>query len=467
LPQTPLRQRLLPGLSRRLLAAAALALLAGLGLAALQPGALATSAGPLIVSLCLMLALSWFGLHRLLQQRLLHGVDALSGLLRRPSGSESDDDQWIETGVREFDDLAARLLALSAESRTNQRGLDYVASHDALTGIGNRRYLGERMALALNHLRSHPHVPFSLMLIGLDSFKLVNDGLGHAAGDAALCEVAKRLRALLRPEDSLARLGGDEFALLLYQLRARDAGSFFDKLRAALALPIRLDQRSVNLGVSAGIAEGVVGMTTHDWQRQADLALVAAKREGRNRLSVFRESMQSEAARQLRLEQALRLAIANQDLEVWFQPVVDGSNGNVLGLEALCRWTHEGEAIAPLEFIGLAERSGQISGLGRNVLAGTCSSLRSLRKRHPALRCSVNLSVGQFIDGNIEADVVAAVSAAELPISAPPRAWWPPMNRASCRPCAAWLSWAPSSALMISAPASRPSTACASCRSGL
>jgi EAL domain-containing protein (putative c-di-GMP-specific phosphodiesterase class I) len=90
----------------------------------------------------------------------------------------------------------------------------------------------------------------------------------------------------------------------------------------------------------------------------------------------------------------------------------------VLGLEALCRWTHEGEAIAPLEFIALAERSGQISGLGRNVLAATCRSLQGLRKRHPALRCSVNLSVGQFVDGNIEADVVAAVSAADLPMSA-------------------------------------------------
>jgi len=304
------------------------------------------------------------------------------------------------------------------EIASSRRGLDYVATHDALTGLGNRRYLGERLALALNHTRNHPHTAISLMLVDVDGFKLINDGLGHAAGDAALCEVAKRLRTLLRPDDALVRLGGDEFALLLYDLRAREAGSFFDKLQKCVALPINLDRRTMNLGVAAGIAEGVVGMTAHDWQRQADLAMLAAKREGRNRLTVFRDSMQTDAARQLLLEQALRLAIANDDLEVHFQPVIDGNNGHVLGLEALCRWTHDGEVVAPLEFIRVAESSSQISSLGRAVLAGACRALAGLRHRHPCLRCGVNLSIGQFVDGDIEADLLAAVGAVGLPLNA-------------------------------------------------
>lgn len=358
--------------------------------------------------------LAWREIDRLLLRR----IGALAALANPLRGEDSAAGRWTATRSDEIDGIGSRLNALLDETESSRRGLDYVANHDGLTGVGNRRYMGERLAQALNHVRSHPHVPISLMLVDIDGFKLINDGLGHAAGDAALCEVAKRLRTLLRPEDALARLGGDEFALLLYNLRSHEAGELFQKLVRAVGAPLRLERRSLSLGVSCGIAEGLAGMSAHDWQRRADLALRDAKREGMNRLAVFRDTLQSDAARELRLAQALRTAIAEGDLEVFFQPVVDGSNGKVLGLEALSRWTFESEPVPPLEFIGIAEQTGQIAALGRRVLEAACACLVRLRQRHPALRCSVNLSVGQFTDGDIEADVVAAAATAGLPLAA-------------------------------------------------
>lgn len=359
-----------------------------------------------------------FAIGRLLRRQLRARFAALSALLKRGEDAGAGNAAWSATGDADIDRLANLVITQKESIASHQRGLDYVATHDALTGLGNRRYLGERLAQALNLVRNHPQTPISLMLVDIDGFKLINDGLGHAAGDAALCEVAKRLRSLLRPDDALARLGGDEFAVLLYGLSAGEAGDFFSKLQKCVSLPINLDRRTMNLGLSAGIAEGVSGMTAHDWQRRADLAMLAAKREGRNRLVAFRDSLQTDAARQLLLEQALRLAIANDDLRVHFQPVIDGGNGHVLGLEALCRWTHEGEVVTPLEFIRVAESSSQISSLGRAVLAGVCRALAGLRHRYPRLRCGVNLSIGQFVDGDIEADLLAAVGAAGLPLNA-------------------------------------------------
>lgn len=421
MPDAPRRQLLGPTLARRLTLVLTTATLASiLAVAALRsawPGAL-TPVASIALAVLLMVSLgtllAWREIDRLILRR-LSGLNALLGQSDAKGGATVPQ-HTVDSD--EIDALGARLQALLDETTTSRRGLDYVANHDGLTGVGNRRYLGERLAQALNHVRTHPHVPISLMLVDINGFKLINDGLGHAAGDAALCEVAKRLRALLRPEDALARLGGDEFAILLYDVRSHDAGEFFQKLLRAIGEPLRLERRSISLGVSCGIAEGLVGISAHDWQRRADLALRDAKREGMNRLAVFRDTLQSEAARELRLAQALRAAIAEDELEVWFQPVVDGGNGAVLGLEALSRWTFEGEPVPPLEFIGLAEQTGQIAALGRRVLQAACACLARLRLRHPALRCSVNLSVGQFTGGDIEADVLAAVSAAGLPLSA-------------------------------------------------
>jgi len=403
-------------LDRGLLLAATIALTAGL-LAAAARNLLSI---PVLVMLLITVGAFYCGASLLGRTpRSRSGPAGLASLAGRAAGEPSADaqDSRRASDHAEIDRIAQRLLALEQDASTHQRKLDYVANHDPLTGLGNRRYLGERLAQALNHLRLHPDIPISLLLLDLDGFKLINDGLGHAAGDAALCEVAKRLRALMRPDDALARLGSDEFAVVLFDQRAGNADAFFASVSQALAQPLNLDRRTVKLGVSAGIAEGVTGMTAHDWQRHADLALVAGKREGRNRLCVFRDSLRAEAARALRLEQALRLAIANDDLDVWFQPVVDGRDGHVLGMEALCRWTFDGEAIAPLEFIPLAESTGQIADLGRAVLRRSCQTLAGLRARHPGLRCSINLSVGQFADGRVEADLLQAVSDAGLPLS--------------------------------------------------
>ena len=312
----------------------------------------------------------------------------------------------------------ARLTELQSDAEKHSRELVRAANRDPLTGLGNRRFLLERLALALNHLRNHPQPPFSLMLIDLDGFKRINDGLGHAAGDAALCEMAKRLRSQLKPNDSLARLGGDSFAMLMFGLPPEAAVRRFAEIRAAIAAPLRLEHRTMSLGAAAGIAAGSVGMTAQEWQRQADLALWTARNKEGSGIAAFEPSMQTRASQRLRMEQELRLAIANQDIEAWFQPIVDGRDGSVLGMEALARWTFEDTPVAPLEFVEMAENTGQIAALGRLVLDKTCSALARLRQRHPDLRCSVNLSVDQFSTSDIENDVLAATAAAELPLDA-------------------------------------------------
>jgi diguanylate cyclase (GGDEF)-like protein len=241
----------------------------------------------------------------------------------------------------------------------------------------------------------------------LDHFKVVNDSLGHRAGDELLVTVARRLQACLRPGDTVARLGGDEFTVLLDGIAdVGDAIRIFERIAGALEEPIELGWRQVFISMSAGIAlmeDGSIRPET--LLRNADVAMYEAKKEGKAGCKVFNSGMYTKALRRLEMENDLRRAIERGELRVYYQPKVLLSTGKIIGMEALVRWEHpERGLVLPDEFIPLAEETGLIVPLGQWVLRETCRQAREWQEQYPtasSLATSVNLSVKQFREPNL------------------------------------------------------------------
>jgi diguanylate cyclase (GGDEF)-like protein len=260
----------------------------------------------------------------------------------------------------------------------------------------------------------------ALVYCDLDGFKAVNDSLGHAVGDVLLREVAKRLRACLRPGDVIVRLGGDEFAALLPGVgSAAPAQAIADRMLDALRDPFPLQGRELFVTASIGIALTEPGAGVDALLRNADLAMYAAKTEGRGRHRVYEQDMHSAITRRLQLEQDLRRALDADALSVWYQPVIDLDSGACVGAEALVRWDHpEHGLLRPDEFIPVAEESGLIAALERQVLAtATCEASRWESPYGEPLTVSVNISAQHVMDGTVAADVAAALAVSGLPAS--------------------------------------------------
>ena len=255
------------------------------------------------------------------------------------------------------------------------------AQHDGLTGLPNRAMLADHLSVALARARRGGR-SVALAYIDLDDFKLVNDNLGHAAGDRLLVEVADRLRGSLRDTDVLARHGGDEFLLLLADLDDADAArhaatATFDRIRAALDEPFRLDGAELAIGVSMGVSlfpeDAGDAATLH---RHADASMYRAKESGGG-LMVFEEGDSAAPLARLSLAARLRRAIDDDELELHYQPIWDLEAGGIMGMEALVRWRHPRRGLVPpLEFIPVAEQTGVIDALGDWVLRETCRQAR-------------------------------------------------------------------------------------------
>ncbi|NVK42515.1 MAG: bifunctional diguanylate cyclase/phosphodiesterase [Oceanospirillaceae bacterium] len=291
-----------------------------------------------------------------------------------------------------------RLRAL-VDSRTHE--LHQLAYHDFLTGLVNRRLLQEELEQALREqLRSGG--PLALLYLDLDDFKRINDSMGHEVGDQLLVAVARRLRSQVRANDIVARLGGDEFAVVLL-----DSGSGEDLLRLAEKLinairqPVKLQNRELVISTSIGITVAPAdGETASQLSRNADLALYASKRRGKNCIAFFDPAMQQEASRLMQLEEELRGALAGQQLELAYQPIVELTQGRPVAHEALIRWNHPRHGwLPPSEFIPAAEQSGLIVPLGYWVLEAVCAMLAAsdAQGREP-LPVAVNISPQQFRD---------------------------------------------------------------------
>lgn len=280
------------------------------------------------------------------------------------------------------------------------------ALHDDLTGLPNRALFIDRLRQAIDRSEKDGNLR-AVLFMDLDHFKVVNDSLGHEAGDELLVEVARRLPASLRPGDTAARLGGDEFTILLDEIAdAGDAVRVSEGISQALKVPIELRGRRIFVSTSVGIALSRDGDgEPSTLLRNADVAMYEAKREGKARCKVFNSGMHAQALERLELENDLRRGIERGELRVHYQPKVTLSTGRITGMEALVRWEHpERGLISPGEFIPLAEEIGLIVPLGRWVLREACRQTREWLDRYPdapPLATSVNLSVMQFQDSNL------------------------------------------------------------------
>jgi diguanylate cyclase (GGDEF)-like protein/PAS domain S-box-containing protein len=307
-----------------------------------------------------------------------------------------------------------------SERKAFEAQLAHQAFYDSLTGLANRALFQNRVEHALEGHRRRGVVA-SVLFMDLDDFKTINDSLGHAAGDRLLAFVATRLQGCLRGSDTAARLGGDEFAVLIEDA-AGGPPALAVRVIAALADPFDLNGSQVHIRASIGIAVAAAGQRGPDavaaLLRNADVAMYSAKGEGGGRWRAFEPAMHDAARRRLELKSSLERALDNNELEVHFQPIMNLEMGTVAGVEALVRWNHpEHGSIPPLDFIPLAEETGQIIAIGRWVLNEACRAavrLQSLYATLPPMYVSVNLSARQLQRPEIVSEVGEALAASGL-----------------------------------------------------
>ena len=294
------------------------------------------------------------------------------------------------------------------EQRRAQTYLAYLMTHDALTDLPNRAALHDELQQRL--ARNKRGEELSVLCLGLDRFKGVNELLGHPAGDALLRKVAQRLRRCTRETDFVARLGGDEFAVLQCGTpQPASAATLARRIIAALGMPFDFDGQRAHIGASVGIAIAPFdGAEPELLLEHADLALHRAKSDGRGVLRYYEPGMDAHIQARRALEADLRRAMALQQFHLAYQPQVDSDDGKVSGFEALLRWQHPVRgAVAPAEFIPLAEEAGVIVAMGAWVLAQAC---RDAATWPASIRVAVNISVLQFAGNSLVRDVMRALS---------------------------------------------------------
>ena len=280
--------------------------------------------------------------------------------------------------------------------------LVFEATHDNLTGLPNRSTFYDRLAHAIAINRRDPVYDFAVLFLDLDRFKLVNDSLGHAAGDALLCEVARRVQQSLRPTDTVARLGGDEFTILAENIDGgQDAARIAMRVLAELRLPFRVHGHEMFVTGSIGIALSASSYASADEiVRDAETAMYRAKAKGGGRCEIFDSNMHSQAVLRLQTEMDLRRAIDRDELFLVYHPVVSLTTGELHGFEALLRWQHPTRGLVmPADFIGIAEETRLIVPIGAAALQRVCHQLDEWSDGlETPLTVSVNLSPRQLED---------------------------------------------------------------------
>ncbi|CAJ0714552.1 putative signaling protein [Ralstonia edaphis] len=294
--------------------------------------------------------------------------------------------------------MEARTALLANSLAAANKELAYLALHDNLTKLSNRVLLEDRLTQAIRTADREKR-RFALMFMDLDGFKAVNDVYGHHVGDLLLIDVAQRIGARVRQQDTVARVGGDEFVVLAYVDDPEDAGTLADALLQVVREPFMAGGHELRVSTSIGIAiYPGDGGNQHDLLTNADAAMYHAKGLGRNAYSFFEPSMNADVHQQLQLVQDLRRAIERHELVLHYQPKFNAPNGPIMGVEALVRWQHPQRGLVPAdEFIPLAEKTGLIVPLGAWVLDEACRQMAQWhREGHAGWTVAVNLSALQF-----------------------------------------------------------------------
>ncbi|WP_296892805.1 EAL domain-containing protein [Thiobacillus sp.] len=293
----------------------------------------------------------------------------------------------------------------------------HLATHDALTGLPNRMLFMDRLEQSLVRAQRR-NTLVGVMFIDLDRFKRVNDTLGHASGDALICEVAQRLRSATRAEDVVARLGGDEFGVVIDAARISHVLQVVEKILGVVSEPYRIAERelfsSCSIGVSVYPNDGSDGTSL---LKHADTAAFTAKNGGRNRFQLYDAAMNTMAEERLQLETELHYALERDEFLFHYQPKLNLETGRIQGVEALIRWNHPGKGLlSPAVFLELLEESGGIVKVGRTLLRSACFQTASWHAAgYVDLDVAVNLSGKEFWHNNLVADVREALQQSGLP----------------------------------------------------
>jgi diguanylate cyclase (GGDEF)-like protein/PAS domain S-box-containing protein len=336
----------------------------------------------------------------ILEYRIIRADGRVAWVYEKGQGVFGPDGEvlWLDGAI--FDITERKLL---------QQELARQAFYDSLTGLANRALFDDRMQHALAHADRRGH-RLAVLLLDLDGFKLINDSLGHQAGDQVLVMVAQRIEACCRLSDTVARLGGDEFAVLLEEgVNEQAAKSVAERVLNILREPFLIQGREMTVGGSIGIAmhEGSAA-STDDLLRDADAAMYCAKSRGRDRYEMFEPSMHTRALHLFELNTDLQKGLDQDQFVVHYQPILDLAGEELQGVEALVRWQHpERGLLPPDEFIPVAEQSGLIVPLGIWVLREACRQVRAWWEAFPEqkLSLSVNLSPRQLYEPDLVAQV--------------------------------------------------------------
>ena len=364
-----------------------------------------------------------------------HARSLVNGLLEEAGGAVTGEVRlrdgngewrWLGvTGRNLLGEPAVEGLVLNYRDTTAQKRaeaqLQHDALHDALTGLPNRALLVERLERAATRSRRHPSHRFAVLFLDLDGFKLVNDSLGHETGDRLLVALAPRIEGCLRSSDTCARLGGDEFVVLLDEVG--DVGGAVDvaeRIQEQVEAPFPIAGHEVRVSASIGIViGGADDRRADDILRDADIAMYRAKARGRSRHEIFDVEMRREAVARLTLQSALRQAVDQRQLRVFYQPIVSLRSGGLVGFEALVRWQDPLRGLVlPDEFVPVAEEGALIVSIDRWVLREACLQLRAWRKALPAARAltmNVNVSSRHFTGPHLAPEIRTLLGESELP----------------------------------------------------
>jgi diguanylate cyclase (GGDEF)-like protein/PAS domain S-box-containing protein len=332
--------------------------------------------------------------------------------------------RWVEiNGANLLADSNVGGVVLNFRDISQRKELEdqlrHQALHDPLTGLANRALFNNLLSHTLSAaVRRNRQI--TAFYIDLDNFKYINDTLGHEAGDQLLLQVAQRLRASVRSEDTPARLGGDEFAILAEGLTRKGAADLAIRLLADLAPPFQLAGQSITVGASVGIAMAAHGESSEDLLRNADVAMYVAKTSGKGRFAVFEKAMYRRVKRHLEMELELRYALEHNQFELFYQPILALETGQLTGVEALLRWPDRkhNRMVLPGEFLPVAEQTGITVPLGKWVLENACRQVSEWQARYPGtapVALSINFSERQFLAPDLLVTVEDALRASGLP----------------------------------------------------